>query len=331
MATIGNQWPTIADWAKRKDPNGTVARIVEALEKRNPILQDIPVVEGNLDTGHQFTSRTALPAPTYRRINQGITPAKSGTDQVVETAALLESRSEIDVEHPGIKAGGAAFRASEDSSFLQSFNNEIATGIFYNSTKTSPEKFHGLTPRLDATSGNPASAQIVKAYAGASGNDQTSIWLVGFGEDTVFGFFPKGSNAGFDMEDLGRLLVDDRAGNKFLAWVTRFVWRFGLCVRDSRYVARVCNIDTSAAAFDGTDITIPLKMEDALAAIFAPDGVNLRFYMNRWAFSALNKQLMAKSANLLEWIDMGGRRIPSFLGVPIRVVDALVSTESVVS
>lgn len=341
MATLGTGYLTILDWAKRKDPSGTgVAPIVEALQKRNDILQDLPVAEGNLDGGEQITSRTLLPTPTARRINQGITKAKSGTDQVVEPAALFENESCIDVEHPGIKRGGASFRASEDKAFSQGFMNEMATGLFYYNQKAagSSEKFHGLTARLDATSGNPASGQIIKVTGNTiSGSTQASVWLIGFGPDTVYSFFPAGSTGGFEMEDMGRQRVLDRNSNPFWAWTTRFVWRIGLAVKDYRYIARVCNIDVdstpsglgSSTANDA--LSIALGMEDALAAIFAPESVSLRFYMNRTVFSLLNKQLMAKSANLLEWIDMGGRRIPSFLGVPIRICDALTNAESIVS
>jgi len=61
--------------------------------------------------------------------------------------------------------------------------------------------------------------------------------------------------------------------------------------------------------------------------------------MNRWAFSMLNKQLQAKQSNLLEWIDgsgadnpnKGGVRIPSFLGIPIKIVDAITSAEAIIS
>jgi hypothetical protein len=45
-----------------------------------------------------------------------------------------------------------------------------------------------------------------------------------------------------------------------------------------------------------------------------------------------NKQLVKKgTANLLEFLERGGNRIPSFMGIPIRIVDAITSTESVVS
>jgi hypothetical protein len=54
--------------------------------------------------------------------------------------------------------------------------------------------------------------------------------------------------------------------------------------------------------------------------------------MNRAAYNMLNKQLAKKATvNYLEYIERGGNRIPAFLGIPIRVVDAITSTESVVS
>jgi hypothetical protein len=58
--------------------------------------------------------------------------------------------------------------------------------------------------------------------------------------------------------------------------------------------------------------------------------------MNRSVFSLFNKQLQNKQGNLLEWIDGSesgkpGRRIPSYLGVPIKVIDAISSTEALIS
>ena len=317
---------TLLDWVNRRDPSGGVAKIVERLQKTNPILQELPIVEGNLDTGEQITSRVALPSPSYRRINQGVDPAKSVTEQFIEPCALLESRSEIDVEHPGLKAGGAAFRASEDAAFVQGFNNEIATGIFYNSQVTALEKFHGLTPRLNALSGLDASGQIVNSDASADGTIY-SIWLLGLSPETVYGFFPKGTMGGFEMEDLGRQYVRDRDSKEFLAWVTRFVWRFGLAVKDYRYVVRIANIDDSdelANVASGT-INIANKMSLAMEYLYSADGVQPVWYMNRRVFGLFNAQLMAKSVNLLEYVERNGRRIPHYLGIPIHVVDALVA------
>ena len=52
---------TLADWAKRLDPQGKVPTIVELLAQSNPILDDVAYMEGNLPTGHRVTVRTGLP------------------------------------------------------------------------------------------------------------------------------------------------------------------------------------------------------------------------------------------------------------------------------
>lgn len=50
MAVKGLTALTLADWGKRVDPNGKVDKIIELLGQTNPILQDMPFVEGNLPT-----------------------------------------------------------------------------------------------------------------------------------------------------------------------------------------------------------------------------------------------------------------------------------------
>ena len=340
MATIGNTFVTLIDFAKRLDPNGAIAQVCNVLSQANPIMQDIPWVEGNLPTGHRFSAATALPSGSWRRLNQGYDATKGVTDQVDETCGIFEARSAIDVDNPGmIGENQAGYRASEDLLFLSGMGNSIAQGIFYNDVRTNPERFHGIAPRLNITAANPASAQILKwnSYGGtSSGNDQTSIWLVGWAPDKVFGIYPKNTQAGVEQQDLGKQLVLDGNNKQFLAWVTRFVWKIGMCIRDYRYLVRGCNIDTSAELASNNYIS--QMMVDMIAAIYSMDSCQPVFYMNRWAFSMLNKQLMNKQSNLLEWIDgsgadnpaKGGRRIPAFLGVPIKIVDAITSAESII-
>lgn len=335
MSTIGNTFVTMADFAKRLDPNGIVAQVANVLSKVNPIMNDIPWVEGNLPTGHRFTSSTALPSGSWRRLNQGYDATKGTTDQVDESCGIFEARSVIDVDNPGMQgANRAAYRKSEDLLFLSGMGNDIATGVFYNDVRLNAERFHGISPRLAVTSGNPAEKQILKWGGSSSGNDQTSVWLVGWAPDKVFGIYPKDTQAGIQQEDLGRQLVLDSSNKQFLAYVTRYVWKIGMCIRDYRYIVRGCNIDTSAAT--NTDKYIVSLLTDMIAALYSTDNCRPVFYMNRWAFSHLNKNLMNMQANLLEWIDGSngggtGARIPSFLGIPIKVVDAITTTESVIS
>src|SRR3954466_3314842 len=128
MATVNATYPTLLDQAKRTDPNGAIANMVEYMSKRNAVLEDAVVVEGNLPTGHRMTARDALPSIGWRKFNEGVAPSKSIASQLDETAGMLEGWSVVDTELAKLNGNEAAFRASEDKGFTMAINNEIETG-----------------------------------------------------------------------------------------------------------------------------------------------------------------------------------------------------------
>ena len=79
MATLAQSVLTLADWAKRLDPDGKVPAIVEMLSQTNEVLADMLFKEGNLPTGERTTIRTGLPSVYWRLLNQGVAPSKSTT------------------------------------------------------------------------------------------------------------------------------------------------------------------------------------------------------------------------------------------------------------
>lgn len=333
MATLNQTNPTLLDMVKRKDPNGAHARIVEQLTRQNTILTDMAFREGNLDTGHQFTSRNALPSVAWRRFNQGITPSKSGVSPVTETCGKLGGMSRVDEDLAKLSPGGSgAYRAGEDMAFMQAMRNTMESAAFYSSSKTTPEQFHGLAPRLDATSGNAAASQIIKCDAAASGADQTSVWLIGWGEHSVYGIYPRGATGGIEHIDLGRQLVDDGSGTgaSYRALVTEWNWSMGICVEDYRYLVRVCNIDTGSLAGTGTNLIDAMSF--AVDQLQDTDSVRPAFYVNRKVHTYLRLQVANAVKNSTLTIEnVGGKPVMHFLGIPIRRTDALLNTESVIT
>lgn len=325
-SALSNAYLNILDAARKLDPDGNIASMVDLLSKKNAFLQDVPFRAGNLQTGHKFSARVALPSPTWRRLNQGIAASKSQADTITETCGFLEGLSKIDVDLANLGGNPMGVRADEDSSFFSSFGIEVARAMFYESTNVNPERIQGLSTRFDGT--GSAAAQLIRAEAAASvAATQTinSVWLVGWADNTVYGIFPKYSKAGFRSEDLGKQLVKDANNLEYLAYVTHHKWDVGLAVQDFRYVARIANIDPARWLPDAsTGPDIPSAMQDAISAIYSLEDCDPVFYMNRATFSMFNKQLMKKSTNFLEYIERGGRRVPHFLGFPIRIADALV-------
>ena len=336
MATLSNSNLTLADWAKRSDPDGRVPIVAELLSQTNEILDDCVFKEGNLPTGERVIIRTGLPSVYFRALNQGIPGSKSTTAQVDEACAILEARSEVDKDLAMLNGNTAQFRLSEDTAFLEAMNQTQAETMFYGNPGTDPKKFLGLAPRYGDLSADNA---VNILDAGGSGSDNASVYLVVWGDQTVYCPFPKGSKAGLTHEDLGEQTVYNSDGTRLQAFATRYQWKNGLVVKDWRYVVRICNIDISdligVTGTQATTASTALVKLMARACYRIPNMAMGRaaFYMNRTVHSGLSIAAMDKSQNVLE-IQKGlsqfgtAKSYLSFLGTPIRQVDSLINNEA---
>ena len=122
---------TLADWAKRQDPDGKVPVVAELLSQSNEILEDAVFMEGNLPTGHRVVIRTGLPTVYWRSINQGVPRSKSTTAQVDESCGMLEAYAAVDRDLAMLNGNTAQFRLSEDTAFLEAMNQTQAGTMFY--------------------------------------------------------------------------------------------------------------------------------------------------------------------------------------------------------
>ncbi len=339
MATLSATALTLADWAKRTDPNGNVPVVAELLSQSNEILEDAVFKEGNLPTGERVVIRTGLPTVYWRALNQGIPNSKSTTAQVDEACGILEARSEVDKDLAMLNGNTSQFRLSEDQAFLEAMNQTQATTMFYGNPGTDPKQFLGLASRYSSLSGG--NAQNIMS-AGGSGSDNTSVYLVVWGDNTVYCPFPKGSKAGLVHEDLGEQTVYNSDGTRMQALATRYQWKNGLVVKDWRYVVRIPNIDVSdLIAQSGTQLSTATTALIKLMArsLYRIPNMSMgrpAFYMNRTVHSGLALAALDKSQYVLK-IEQGLTQFGqpdswlSFLGVPLRRVDSLLNTESVVS
>lgn len=323
-------FPTLLDHIKRMDPDGSIANIVETLSQMNPVIQDAVFQEGNLPTGHRFTSRTALPTIGRRRFNEGVAPGKSSTSQVTEACTMLEFNSAVDVDEAELNGNQAAFRASEDTGTVQAMTQQAEAELLYGNSATDPTDMTGLLPRFGSTTGT-GGKQIIIHDGSASGNDQSSMLLVGWGPQSVFGIFPKGTKAGLTNRDMGRQLWDpNNDGKKFLAYVTNWNWKLGLCVKDYRQVAVIRNIDTGNLLKTGN-----LLIQSAISAyhrLYAPAAVKPVWYCNRTIAEYLHQQAVdSTKQSTLRIEEIAGKPVTMLMGIPVRVSDALTKTEAPIS
>jgi hypothetical protein len=323
---------SLLDHIKSRDPDGKIAPFVEPLAMNTPFLEDALFIEGNLPTGHRFTSRTALPTASYRQFNKGDTATKGKLLQIDEAAARLGTRSEIDCALAELGGNVGQVRMNEEKGHVLALGNTAEEGFFYNNVSTDPERFQGLNARLyTAKPGEIGASQIIPvALTDANAGKYTSMYLVQWSEQGVHCIYPKGSQAGFKRNDMGVQNIPDgtAAGNTFRGYQVDWEWYLGLCVKDRGAVARVANIDTVALSM--TDDTLMPAMTKAWYRIRNPGAGRLVWYANRTAVQFLDLQARAgvKAGGGLTFDNVDGKPVLMHRGIPIRVSDGIKDTET---
>lgn len=337
MATIGGTVFTLSDFAQRLDPDGSIPDIAELLNEKNEVLNDMLWVEGNLPTGMRTTQRTGLPNVQFRQLNTGVTPSKSTVGQLDDACCILEGWSVIDEKLAQLNGNVNALRLSEAKPFLEAMNQQFVQTLFYGNTAVNAERFLGFSPRYGAISGATNAQNILNG--GGSGSTNASIWLAGWGEDTLCGIFPKGTKAGLTHEDYGLQTVQTAAAGSQVgmtsgfmrAYQDRFVWEPGLALRDWRYCVRIANLSVTALTTNVSPPNIVTLMSRSLDRIPSLKGCMPVFYMNRTLYSFLRLQGLTNSTNAVTVQPALNQFENGFEGVPIRRVDQLLNTETAIS
>lgn len=330
MGVIGANFLTLADLQKRFEKD-KIASVIEILNDTNEVLDDVPWLECNDGTGHITTIRVGLPSPTWRKLNAGVMPQKSETMQVRDTTGMLEAYGECDVRLARLSKDENAFRLSEDVAQIEGMNQAFVSTLFHGDTRLTPERFFGLVPRFSTPSTDDTKSGFNIINGQGSGDDNTSIWLIGWGPRTVHGIYPEGTKAGLEMQNLGEATKTLDDGSMLQVLRTHYEWDCGLSVKDWRYVVRIANIDVSdlggASAAKLTDLLI----QAAEMIPYSSAGVRPVIYCNRTVRTALRLQILAKSNVNLTWDTAAGKRVLAFDDIPVKRVDAITNAESAVS
>lgn len=338
MATIGQTYPQLIDMYK----NSTEGTVVELLAQQNPILDDAIATMCNMDAVHRHMIRTGLPSVAWGRLYQGIPQSKATTQQVDDTTGFLEAASSVDERLLSLASDPARQRLVDSAPYFEAMNQEMATGIFYHDTATTPEKFKGLAARYNVYSPDPSTDKSIARQVvdgGGRGGDNTSIWFVTWGDHATTLLYPKNTKAGATMEDMGRQRVTDAAGNPYYVKEAIYRWHIGLAVKDWRYNARVANIDVSEMLAGNVDLWALLRKAYYRLQSRRRDAQSSRIaiYMNREVLEILDAQssdraLLAANPNYtgLGHAQVEGKEVRTYRGIPIRETDAILNTEAMV-
>jgi hypothetical protein len=338
MAILGLELVTLADVAKNKD--SVIGNVAEVLTQQNPMLLDIPYMEMNEGTIHKEEIRSALPEVYYRKANQGIPGSKSTTEERTFGATHFESKSQIDtaVASRGGKDRIAYNRWNQATGHIQAHGIEHANLTVYGSPVDANMKTAGLFDIYSTvdTSAEETAKQVIDA--GGTGSDNCSMLKVHWGPQSVFGIYPKGSQAGLQRIDRSpgnkeiQIPCLDSNGNPSTFWgfEENFMIDHGLVVKDYRQAGRICNIDVPAlisgsGAADILDLAISLNFK--IDNLKNGQGV---WYVNRTLYAHMYKQALNKvsAGGGLTFGNYQGEQVLMLFGDPVRLVDALLNTEA---
>jgi len=330
VATVGDGGVyTLQDLISRQDPKGSLASIVDILAEKNEMLEDIPWFPSNNKTSHILTQSATEPSGTWRLLNKGVA-REAGTDkQITEGTGMLETMAACDRQIARLSGDIKKYRWQNDKKFIRGLSKSMQTAFIYGNADSDPEQITGIAPRYDSTSGTHGD-NIIDAGETDSGG-MTSIYLINWGEDQVFGIYPEGSKAGLQVEDLGLVTLEDGDGNEYMGYKTHYEWHCGLVVANWKYVVRIANVDVSALtknAASGSDLVD--LMTQALELIEDLNG-KPAFYCNRTIRSVLRRQIKNSNNVNITMDQVAGKRVLAFDEVPVRRVDKILSTEATVS
>lgn len=325
------QYDTLLDHAKQFGPDGNIADYVEALAQDNEIVADMPYIESNKMTSHQYEVEVGLPTVYFKMLGQGTIASNGQFAQIEDACAMLESWSIVEKELADLGGQPAAYRMNKAKQHLSSMGIETASTMFYGAA-ANPEEFIGLSPRYSSLSAVNAENII---NGGGSGSDNCSIWLLGLGERKIHGIYAKGTKAGIDRVDHAEQIEQNWGGvtgAQAVVYKEQFKVKTGLAVADWRWGSRYANIDVSnlVAKTSAADL-----LEGMIKMIYRmpSETGKLKFYMNRTCqeFLDIQGRDIVISGGGITFDNVAGKRVMSFRGIPIGRCDALTEAEAAVS
>lgn len=341
MATVQNNALGIVEIAKRTN-NGQVLSISEVLSRVDEVLMDLVYVPCNQVSAYVHTRRLSLPSGTWRIAGTGAATETSHTKQIVESVGTLESWAEVD-ELTLLKMLGdkQAFLNTEFQAFIEGLGQTITTALITSDTQTDPEKFDGLRVRLNSL------GTYVKG-CGGSGSDTTSIYGVQWGANRVHAIYEPGIampgvNSPVGVDYKGKQTVEDGSSTtptRRDVYQAKFQASLGLCVWDDRNIFRLTNIedDPSGANIIEPDLLVQLMRQGKQGQGTGGQqsfGVTAYPQWTLYAHSITLTQLdilaMDKSNVLYSTGELWGEEVTTFRRAPIRQLDAIGITETVVA
>ena len=231
--------------------------LVNNLIHKSPVMEDANIMPCNKGSRHVVNVVNGLPVVSWGRLYKGVEASKGHRTQITESTGFMESRCEVDTRLLDLCKDGASaatLRSQEAMLHNEAMAQEFTRKFFYGSTATDPDQVRGLANRYSIINSAESHPQVIDA--GGTGADNTSIWMVGFGDTKTSIIYPDavGIGAGIERKDLGQEFALDENNQKYYVKAEMFTMHMGVCVANYRHVVRIANIDMSEVRAGNVDL-----------------------------------------------------------------------------
>lgn len=339
MATLQQSTLSMIDAYKAVDGKGRLIDVIETMNNTSQYVMDDWVWEQcNSGTKHTTSIRTGLPTVSWGALYEGIPQSKATRQQVDDTTGFVEAIAPVDKRLLDLYGENRdAIRMQEARTYIESMSQELVTALFYHNPATNVRHPKGLAARMGVKATSGAGNQIVDA--GGTGSDNTSIWMVEWGGDGLRAIYPNGTTAGITRENKGEQRVTDAAGNPYYVEEELFRSHVGFTLGDWQRVSRIANIDVSnmqagsVALYDWLrKAYYKLKSRRTSKVMDQRAPGRVAIYCNRDVLEALDALATNAGASdsfiRLRPMEIEGREVMTYRGIPIRETDAILNTEA---
>jgi len=316
MAEVYN---TLAGLVQFNDKNLADISVSDLLD-RAPLLSVINTMPASNGTLHKYLKQTVASSASFRAALDGITKVPSQDELMTVTLKIIDGSFDADTAlAKGYKDGVDAYLQLEMARTLRQMFFNVERQLIYGTKQQTGSAYladaAGFTGLANSTALDATGDEMVIAAgtAGATGDSQTSVYLVRHGMDDVSLIL--GNDGQFTVEDPTIIQKAGSGSGFFPAWYVAVNGWAGLQLGGARSAARICNIET---ALDDDDLY------NALSLFPSGAGANA-IVMNRKALKLLRQSRTA--------VNPSGQPAPmptNLDGIPIIVTDAVRSDEPVI-
>jgi hypothetical protein len=315
------------------------------LDRMTPLVRMLPMKASNNILSNIAVRNDSLPVASNRRYNEGIKATTAKNAPLNDPIALFEDRSEVDKALWKIQNDPNAWRMDQDMSHVEALFQLLESTLWYGSIANNPGTFNGLATRFNNLESYPNgdTSWVPNVWNGglASGS-ATSAWFIEFADDCIYGIYPPNSPAGLSTEDLGQYTKQlssgtGPVGQNYMYEVlgTLLTWYMGIQIADERCVQRIANINPVALASNDFDENIFIQAKGYLPRRGEAPGTAL--FVNRALQNQIDIRAVSQKINTYftppddGTMDVFGKRVTRFQGIPIYTAEKLLPTETVVS